>query len=415
MSKRLNGEGSIYRNGNRGYAAYVWIDLPNGERDRKYVYGQTTDIVQEKWNKLKQQAARGPMAARVPTVESYAAGWLEDVIKPDLVHKTYENYELFTRLYIVPYIGKKRLDKLTLRDVQKWFNDHKTRCQCCAQGKDARRAETGKARCCAKGECCEQIASEWTRHQAWTVLLSMLSSAVRDDLVTRNVASLLKVPVPRKSKDPVWEVEESRQFLESAEDDRDQWYAAYVLLLLFALRKGELLGLGWDEVELDEDSDTGTASLEWQIKRENGRLVRRRLKTAASEAPLPLPAPVVRALRGQKLLQEQWKLKAGDAWEDSGLVITTRLGGPVDPRNFHRAFKARIKKAGVRETTVHATRKACASLLVALEVHPRITMAILRHSKISTTMEIYAKATNKKTLEALQRLGEQFERGPEAS
>lgn len=407
MSRRLNGEGSIfpYRN---GYAAYAWVETPAGTRRRKYVYGATREIVQHRWQELKQKAARGPMVTRVPTLSAYSVGWLEDVVRPNLAPTTYANYELFTRLYIVPGLGSRRLDRLTLRDVQKWFNGLKTRCQCCAQGKDARRASP---RCCAKGECCREVASEWTRHQAWTVLLSLLSSAVRDELVPRNVASLLRVPVPRRRKAAVWEVDEARRFLESAERDGDANYTAYVLLLILGLRRGELLGLRWVDVDLE----AGLVSLESQLQRVEGELVLRPLKTGASEAVLPLPAICVRALRGQELRQGAWRAAAGEAWEGSGLVVTTRLGGPVDPRNFHRAFKARIRRAGVRETTVHATRKACASLLVAMDVHPRVAMAILRHSQIAVTMEIYSQVTSAKTVEALRRLGDQFDQGSEAS
>jgi integrase len=97
-------------------------------------------------------------------------------------------------------------------------------------------------------------------------------------------------------------------------------------------------------------------------------------------------------------------------WHESGLVFTSRLGTPVDPRNFHRAFVDRAKRAGVPVPSVHLTRKACASLLVALDVHPRVAMQILRHSKIAVTMEVYAEVVSSSTKEALRRLGEQLGR-----
>ncbi|WP_416906344.1 tyrosine-type recombinase/integrase [Micromonospora echinospora] len=93
----------------------------------------------------------------------------------------------------------------------------------------------------------------------------------------------------------------------------------------------------------------------------------------------------------------------------AGLVFTTRLGNPIEPRNFHRDFKTRCRKAGVREISVHTTRRTCASLLVALDVHPRVTMQILRHSQIAVTMNIYSEATSAATQLALKRLGEQFD------
>jgi integrase len=92
-------------------------------------------------------------------------------------------------------------------------------------------------------------------------------------------------------------------------------------------------------------------------------------------------------------------------------MLTTPLGTPVDPRNFHRAFVGCCEKAGVPVTTVHATRKACASLLVALDVHPRVAMQILRHSQIAVTMDVYSHVTSDSTLQALKRLGERLEGG----
>jgi integrase len=139
------------------------------------------------------------------------------------------------------------------------LNDLRVRCQCCAQGKDARRRNP---KCCAIGLCCRQIASEWTRHQAWTVLQSALTAAVRDELVSRNVAALVKVPVPRAHRARVWTVEEARTFLESARAANDPFYAAYVLMLVLGLRRGEILGLAWSEVDLEARE----ALIAWQLQ-----------------------------------------------------------------------------------------------------------------------------------------------------
>ncbi len=86
-------------------------------------------------------------------------------------------------------------------------------------------------------------------------------------------------------------------------------------------------------------------------------------------------------------------------------MFTTRYGTSIEPRNFTRSFGYRIGKAGVRRITVHGTRKTCGTLLAALDVHPRVAMQILRHSRISVTMEIYTEATSEATREALRKLG----------
>ena len=200
-------------------------------------------------------------------------------------------------------------------------------------------------------------------------------------------------------------MEEARTFLESARAANDPFYAAYVLMLVLRLRRGEILGLAWSEVDLEARE----ALIAWQLQRVSGRLLRRETKTAASDATLPLPEICVRALEGRLELERRLRSQA-EAWHESGLVITTKLGKPVDPRNFYRAFQARCRRAGVPTTTVHATRKACASLLVALDVHPRVAMQILRHSQIAVTMDVYSQVTSESTLRALKALGERLER-----
>lgn len=260
-----------------------------------------------------------------------------------------------------------------------------------------------RRRCCAIGACCHQVASEWTRHQAWTVLQSALSAAIREELLTRNVAALVRVPVPWPKRAKAWTAERSRQFLESARADDDPLYAAYVLILVLGLRCGELLGLAWEDVDLGE----ATAWIGWQLQLVNGGLVRRATITYASDAPLPLPDICIRALEHRRQVEARYRSVA-PAWHESGLVLTTRLGTPVEPRNFHRTFVERTKRAGVPVTPVHLTRKACASLLVAMDVHPRVAMQILRRSKIAVTMEVYAEVVSSSTKDALRRLGEQL-------
>ncbi len=150
--KRGNGEGSIYPYKN-GYAAYVWVDTPDGKRMRKYAYGKTRDEVHEKWIKLHTEARKGPVATRHRTLDAFLSYWLESIVRPNLAPLSYVSYEGSVRLYISPHLGAKRLDKLTVRDVREWLTRLAGICQCCAQGKDAKRPPD-RRRCCANGECC---------------------------------------------------------------------------------------------------------------------------------------------------------------------------------------------------------------------------------------------------------------------
>lgn len=395
---RQNGEGSIfpYRN---GFAAYVWVDKPDGRRGRKWIYGQSREEVHDKWIKLHTRAKAGPVATKVPTVAEYIAYWLQEVVRPNLAPGSYETYEGLCRRNIVPGIGRKRIDRLQVSDVQTWLNTVRRTCQCCAQGKDARRPKE-KQRCCAKGECCQQLASIGTVVHLKRVLRAILAQAITDGLITRNVASAVKLPSARKRRRPAWTSEEARRFLESARKDRDPFYAAYVLVLVLGLRKGELLGLAWEDVNLDE----GELTIAWQLQRLGKSLIRRETKTDASDSVLPLPDICVAALRVHR--EHNVEPIVGPDWQGSRPVFTTGLGTPMEPRNFNRRWDQRIEAAGVPRITVHGARRTCGSLLVDLDVHPRVAMQILRHAQFNITMEIYSQASSAATREALKKLGE---------
>ncbi|UCM88615.1 tyrosine-type recombinase/integrase [Streptomyces marincola] len=153
------------------------------------------------------------------------------------------------------------------------------------------------------------------------------------------------------------------------------------------------------------ESEAGELSVEHSLQRIQRRLVHDETKTEASMAVLPLPDICVAALRLRREAQVAARKAVGELWTDNGFVFTTRCGTPVEPRNFNRQFAARADKAGVRRIRLHDTRHTCGSLLAALDVHPRIAMQILRHSKIAVTMEVYTHVPSEATRKALRKLG----------
>jgi integrase len=411
VTRRHNGEGSIYPNRN-GFAAYAWITTLAGRRQRKYVYGKTREVVHTKWVQLTREAARGPVVTKVPTVGQFLQRWLDETVAPNLAPLTHATYESHVRHYIEPALGGVRLDRLRVSDVQSWLNGLPAICQCCAQGKDARRAD-GMARCCAAGRCCHSNPSPRTVKDVRAVLRSALSAAMRDELVERNVAELVTTPKQRKRKVVPWTSEEARRFLESARSDAHGLYAAYVLVLVLGMRKGEVLGLRWGAVDFDHRE----LIVDHQLQRVRRQLLYRETKTEASDDSLPLPDIACTALRLRSSQQESARERAREAWrvfedpqgEPVDLVFTGRYGTPIDPRTFNRVFTARCDLAEVRRLTVHDARRTCATLLVDLDVHPRVIMRILRHADQGVTMKIYAKASSDKTREALRRLGDSLD------
>jgi hypothetical protein len=142
-----------------------------------------------------------------------------------------------------------------------------------------------------------------------------------------------------------------------------------------------------------------------QLQRVRRSLLYRETKTEASDAWLPMPDIVAAALRIRRGQQDEEREAAGEIWQQTNampsLIFTGRYGTPIDPRTLNRKFTARCDAAGVRRLTVHDARHTCATLLVDLDVHPRVIMRILRHADQAVTMEIYANASSAATREAL--------------
>ena len=134
--------------------------------------------------------------------------------------------------------------------------------------------------------------------------------------------------------------DEARRFLEPAKRDRDPRYAAYVLILVLGLRKGEVVGLPWSAVDLDH----AELDISWQLQRVRGQLLHRATKTEASDAKLPLPGICVTALRMRQ--KDQYAARVADQWPETGLVFTTLAGTAYEPRNFNRRFETRCARAG---------------------------------------------------------------------
>jgi integrase len=170
-------------------------------------------------------------------------------------------------------------------------------------------------------------------------------------------------------------------------------------------RKGEVLGLRWKDIDFDAEELT----IELQIQRVKRQLLHRDVKTAGSRETLPMPDICIAALRRERERQVNNQKLADDAWRDTGLIFTTALGTPIDPRNFNRSWDNRCLRAGLEKITIHDGRRTCATLLVDLDVHPRHIMRILRHAQFSISMDIYAQASSRTTRAALKKLSESLE------
>jgi integrase len=181
-----------------------------------------------------------------------------------------------------------------------------------------------------------------------------------------------------------WTAADARRFLASAHADRDPLLAAYVLVLVNALTRDEVLGLSWSSVDLL----AGEINVAWQLQRTGHRLVHEERvlpRSAIDRFRLPMPGLCAAALLVRRSRQAVARSATGAAWADSDLVFTNRRGASIDPGSFTRAFGARCARAGVPRIRITDTRYVCAPLLARFGVGTQEATQIVRHAGIALT------------------------------
>lgn len=191
--------------------------------------------------------------------------------------------------------------------------------------------------------------------------------------------------MPRRPVTPLT-ADEARTFLDAIRGDRLQ--ALYLVALGVGLRQGEILGLAWSDIDLA----AGTLTVRHALQRVAGRLILVEPKSATSHRVVALPGLVADVLRTHRLGQHGERLRAGTRWHQDPrqLVFTTTIGTPLDGITVTRRFQRLLMAAGLPRQRFHDLRHACATLLLAQGVAPRVVMETLGHSQISLTMNTYA-------------------------
>lgn len=407
--KNANGTGGVYHRADGRWEAKTFIDTPDGRRKRISVYGNSEREVLDELGKLHDQQRRGiPVATTTMTVAEYMTYWLEQVAEPAVRRTTYATYEGDVRLHIVPGIGKRKLKTLQAKDIRTWLTRLRTLCQCCVQGKDAVRKEP---RCCAMDQprCCNDVLSSSSIRHILRVLRAALQDAVDEELLSRNVARLVQLRVTDDRRVRSFTRDETLRFLRAAEDHR--LYALWAVALAMGLRRGEALGLAWSDVDLEN----GRLTIRQALHRVDSELRLEQVKTEASVAVLPVPAPLVGILRAHRTRQLEERFIAGVQWRDTGLVFTTASGGFLEPRNVNRTFHSLCARAEVPQLRVHDLRHSCATLLFTMGVPPATVQRILRHSSITVTTGTYVEVIEAVQRDALDSMGTLLEQAGDES
>jgi len=399
VTRRGNGEGSVYRRESDG----KWVGAVTLEAGgRRVIYGRTQRETREKLRDVLDEVEQGIVANGAQlTVAGYLETWgvatLTSRVKAGtMAPRTADSYRDTIALHIAPYVGRLRLRTLRPADLRHWLSrlqdaQQAPRCGQCARMRSQARIIT---RCERHQDVVLPPLSSRTVRYAHAVLRASLSDAVNDQLVARNVATLVVPPAqPSREQIPVRADEASRLLAAAAEDTLG---VLWLTLLALGLRRGEALALRWGDLKLDAASVRISRSLQ-RLRDEptqpggprRGQLVETRPKTIGSEAVLPLPAALVKALRGHQVRQRSQRL-AAPFWADPELVFSTGIGTALEPRNVDRSWKALCARAEVRPLRIHDLRHATATFLLTAGVDMKVIQRTLRHSRHQTTADVYA-------------------------
>jgi integrase len=219
------------------------------------------------------------------------------------------------------------------------------------------------------------------------VLHKALSQAMQWSLIPRNPTEAVQAPSPAPQEMQPLSPQEARRFLEATRGD--QLEALYVLAITTGMRRGELLGLKWSDVNLEN----ATVSVRRTLSRtDNGKHVTLgEPKTRKSRRTIPLTAQAVEALREHLTRQLEDIEQLGDIYKDQGLVFTTNTGGPINPSNLRqRSLAPLLRKAGLPHIRFHDLRHTCATLLLSQNTHPKFVQELLGHATIAITLDTYS-------------------------
>lgn len=345
--RRAKGEGSVTkRKDGRWQARYT----ANGKR--RYIYGKTKSEVARKLNDALHDANRGLVYEdRGITVKRHIRNWLE-ASRSAVRVRTWERYEQICRNHIVPELGHLKLRNLSPVVVQNLYGQKL------------------------------KVLSPRTVVYVHVTLHKALQQALRWNLIPRNVTELVDPPRITKREMTPLNPEQVKTLFKTVEGSPLE--ALYVLAVMTGLRKGELLGLKWSDVDLD----AGLLQVKRSLSMTKDGPVMVPPKTVKGSRRVALSGVAVEAIRKHRSRQDALR----SSWpEDHGLVFPNDLGEPRRSRNVINGCFDKVKKKGnLPDIRFHDLRHTCATLLLTRNVNPKIVQEMLGHSSISITLDTYS-------------------------
>jgi integrase len=305
------------------------------------------------------------------TLAEYLTNWL-DGLGQSVRPQTRRRYTDLMRQHVATRLGSVLLAKLAAPDVRQLYSD-----------------------------LLGAGLSNMTVRMVHMVLHRALKQAVQDDLIGRNVTEAVKAPRRTTPEYTAWTAEQAARFLLAA--DHSDEPALWRLALLTGMRRGELLGIKWEDI----DFDRGTLAVQRSRSRSaSGGWTIGAPKTASGRRSVALPPTVVEVLRRQRTRQREQRLAAGAAYTDQGFVFTTPLGAPLHINAVAARFDKVARQAGVPRIRFHDLRHTAATLMLANGEHPKKVQAQLGHANISITLDRYSHVTEGMQRDAADRLEE---------
>ncbi len=372
--------GSVVKRGKTwSYVVDVGRDRRSGRRRQRWKGGFATkrEAEQALGRALAAVGAGEVVDSGSLTVGAFLDEWLAGHA-PSLKPSTAKSYREIVQWYLQPGLGRVKLADLNGLLIRSLYAD------LIANGGRRGRAQLSPA----------------TVAVVHRVLRKALNDAVLWGLLVRSPLIGVKPPKRDAPEMRSWTPDEARRFLAAVADDR--LYALWVLVLATGMRRGELAGLRWDDVDLDAGVlavRRARVSVAYAVHESDP-------KTRSSRRTISLDSRVVAVLRAHRRRQLEDRLAWGPAWTDTGYVFTTECGEPLHPERVTVLFGRLVVAAGVPKVRLHDLRHTSASLMLAAGVHPKVVSERLGHSSVSITLDLYSHVIPGLQAEAAEKLGE---------
>ncbi len=377
---------SVYRRGN-GWAVLLDVDRDgHGKRVRHYEGGfKTKREAQRAETAARSRLATGTFVSRNSmTVGEYFEQWVSN--RFDVRPTTAQAYRSYVRNHIVPRLGHFRLQDLSTQNLNSFFSDL---------------LEGGSVKV---GGMSGGPLSATTVRQIAAILHKGLDDALRSGLVVRNVSEAATKPrVQRSANDHIktWSGSEVELFLTDRSSNR--LYAMWVVFATTGMRRGEVLGLHWD----DFSAERSTLSVRRSLSVVDRRPVLGPTKTAKGRQ-IPLVPQTVEALKRWRATQTAERLAWGPSWRNDGFMFTLEDGTPLHPDSISAAFRKVSAQLALPRIRLHDLRHTWATLALVTGVPMKVVSENLGHSSIRVTADIYSHVSPTMAADAVNRVANEI-------